>query len=91
MNNKKLLQGFVERGGNAVIIVIPNKSDSVLAAGVLRYVEPGSTLYSDDNPSYQKLPPLYKQGIVIHSKGNYVNKDITQIILRAFGLHLTVQ
>lgn len=72
--NKKLLQGFVERGGNAVIQVIPNRSDSVLAAGILRYVEPGSTLYSDDNPSYQKIPPLYKQGIVVHSKGNYVNK-----------------
>lgn len=77
--NKKLLQGFVERGGNAVINVIPDRSDSTLAAGVIRYVKPGSTLYSDDNPSYQKLPPLYNQSIVVHSKGNYVckeNKDI---------------
>lgn len=73
--NKKLLQGFVERGGNAVINVIPDRSDSTLAAGVLRYVEPGSVLYSDDNPSYQKLPPLYNQSIVVHSKGNYVCKD----------------
>ena len=73
--NKKLLQGFVERGGNAVINIIPDRSDSTLAAGVIRYVKPGSTLYSDDNPSYQKLPPLYNQSIVVHSKGNYVCKD----------------
>ena len=73
--NKKLLQGFVQRNGNAVIRVIPNMFDGTLNAGVLRYVKPGSTLYSDDNPSYQKLPPVYIQGVVVHSKGNYVNKE----------------
>ncbi len=72
---KKLLLGFVERNGNAVIKTIPDRTEGTLAAGVLRYVKPGSTLYSDDNPSYQKLPPLYNQKIVIHSKGNYVNKE----------------
>ena len=77
--NKKLLQGFVERNGNAVIKVVPDMTDGTLNAGVLRYVKRGSTLYSDDNPSYQKLPPLYKQGVVVHSKGNYVNKDDTNI------------
>jgi len=73
--NKKLLQGFVERGGNLVIRAVPNLLDSTLNAGVLRYVRPGSNLYSDDNPSYQKLPPIYNRGIVVHSKGNYVNKE----------------
>ncbi len=73
--NKKLLQGFVERNGDSVIRVISNMSDSTLNAGILKYVERGSTLYSDDNPSYQKLPPLYKQATVVHSKGNYVNKN----------------
>lgn len=73
--NKKLLQGCVQRGGNLVIRVIPNMLDSTLNAGILRYVKPGSNLYSDDNPSYQKLPPIYNQGVVVHSKGNYVNKD----------------
>lgn len=73
--NKKLLQGFVQRDGNAVIRVIPNMSDSTLNAGVLKYVEPGSNYYSDDNPSNQKLPPIYNHGVVVHSKGNYVNKD----------------
>ena len=73
--NKKLLQGFVQRNGNAVIRVVPNMFDGTLNAGVLRYVKQGSTLYSDDNPSYQKLPPIYNQGVVVHSKGNYVNKE----------------
>lgn len=73
--NKKLLQGFVERDGNAVINAILDKTDGTVNAGVLKYVKKGSTLYSDDNPSYQKLPPLYNQGIVVHSKCNYVDKN----------------
>ena len=73
--NKTLLQGFVKRGGDAVIRLIPDKTDSTLIAGILRHVEHGSTLYSDDNPSYQKVPSLYNQANVVHSKGNYVSKD----------------
>ena len=41
--NKTLLQGFVERGGDAVICLIPDKTDSTLIAGILRHVEHGST------------------------------------------------
>ena len=76
---KKLLLGLVERNGNAVIKPIPDKTDGTLTAGVLKYVKHSSTLYSDDNPSYQKLPPFYNQANVVHTKGNYVikeNKDI---------------
>lgn len=77
--NKKLLQGFIKRGGNLVIRTIPEATDDVINAGILRFVRPGSTLYSDDNPSYQKLPPIYTRGIVVHSRGNYVNKDNNDI------------
>jgi len=73
--NKKLLQGFVERNGNAVINTIPDKTDGTVNAGVLKYVKKGSTLYSDDNPSYQKLPPFYNQEVVVHSEKIYVNKE----------------
>lgn len=73
--NKKLLQGFVERNGDLVIRTVSDMTESTLNAGVLRYVKTGSTLYSDDNQSYQKLPTLYNRGIVVHSKGRYVDKD----------------
>lgn len=72
--NKNLILGLVERGGNAVATVIPDKSDSTLSAGVLRYVKHGSMLYSDENPSYSKVPPFYKYASVNHKSGNYVDK-----------------
>ena len=73
--NKKTLQGFVERNGNATIRVVSDLTESTINAGILRYVSKNSTLYTDDNPSYEKLPPIYNRGTVIHSKGNYVNKE----------------
>lgn len=72
---KKLLQGFVERGGNAVINVIPDRTESTVNAGVLKYVRLGSTVYTDDYQGYNKLPPIYKRGVVVHSDKIYVNKD----------------
>ena len=76
---KKLLQGFVERGGNAVINVIPDRTESTVNAGVLRYVEPGAAVYTDDYQGYNKLPPIYKRGVVVHSDKIYVNKDNNDI------------
>lgn len=72
---KKRLQGFVERGGNAVINVIPDRTENTVIAGILKYVRLGSTVYTDDYQGYNKLPPIYKRGVVVHSDKNYVNKD----------------
>lgn len=72
--NKNLLIGLAERFGNVVVKVIPDKSDSTLTTAVLRYVKKGSILYSDENPSYSKLPSIYKQASVVHSRGQYVDK-----------------
>ncbi len=73
--NKKPLQCCVERNGNAVIRAISDTTEGTINGGILKYTKQGSTLYTDDNPSYKKLPPLYKRGSVVHSKGNYVDKD----------------
>ena len=72
--NKNLLIGLAERFGNVVVKVIPDKSDSTLTTAVLRYVQKGSILYTDENPSYSKLPSIYKQASVVHSRGIYVDK-----------------
>lgn len=72
--NKITVQGFVERGGDAVITVIPNTEMDTLCAGVLRYVKRGSVLYSDENQSYNRMAALYRHNYVTHSKGKYVTE-----------------
>lgn len=72
---KKLLQGFVERNGDAVINVIPDRTENTVIAGILKYVRLGSIVYTDDYQGYNKLPPIYNRGVVVHSDKIYVNKD----------------
>lgn len=72
--NKMPCHGMVERNGNAVINVIPNMERDTLCARVLKYAKHGSVLYTDENPSYEKLNPFYRHDNVVHSKGNYVKK-----------------
>ena len=74
--NKIPLHGMVERGGNAVIAVLPNTEADVINARVLRYIERGSNLYTDDTLSYSKMPPFYNRQQVIHSKHKYVNGNV---------------
>jgi len=70
--NKILFQGFVARGGDAVIKIIPNLEMDTLCAGVLKFVKRGSTLYSDENQSYNGVAAFYQHNYVTHSKGKYV-------------------
>lgn len=72
--NKIPMQGFVERDGNIIFRVVPNTEMDTLCAGVLKYVERGSTLYTDENQSYNRLDNFYNHKYVTHSKGNYVSK-----------------
>ena len=70
--NKIPLHGIVERGGNAVITVLPNMEAHTICARVLKYVQTGSTLYTDENLSYNKIDQFYNHDHVVHSKCNYV-------------------
>lgn len=75
--NKIPMQGLVERGGDIVFRVIPNTEMDTLCAGVLKYVEIGSTLYTDENQSYKRIENFYQHDFVTHSKGKYVTEGNT--------------
>ncbi|MBR1618655.1 IS1595 family transposase [bacterium] len=75
--NKKLLQCFVSRSsGDMTMRAIPDATESTINAGIMKYVDnKNSKLYTDDNPSYQKIPIKYDRSSVVHSKGTYVDKE----------------
>jgi transposase len=52
---KTIVMGLVERGGRTVAEVIPNVSTEVLRNVVLRTVEKGSAVSTDELPSYRLL------------------------------------
>ena len=68
--------GIVERGGNVVIKAVEDRKRSTIIEIVKQHVIEGSTIYSDGNPVYQKLPQCYAHDFVEHSSHEYVREDV---------------
>ena len=66
--------GLMERHGKVKAMPIPNTSKNVLHDHVLRHVEKGSTLCTDEWPSYEGIEG-YDHKVVKHSAYEYVKGD----------------
>jgi transposase-like protein len=70
---KTVVMGLLERGGEAMTMVIPNVRRDTLQPIVRANVERGSTVHTDELGSYRGLGYKgYRHKTVNHSKGEYV-------------------
>lgn len=77
-SNKTIVMGMVQRNGRAKFRVVTDTSGKVLNGQIVEHVEKGSTIYSDENAVYKKLPTLgYSHDFITHSKGEYGRGDVT--------------
>src|SRR5271170_7460842 len=76
---------IVQRNGKVVAKVIPDVSEPTLSGIIREHVVPESMIYTDEFPSYGRIPHLrdaegkhlgYRHRHIAHSKGEYVYKDI---------------
>lgn len=65
----------VERDGRAIARRIPDASRRTLHDAIAKTVEPGATIYTDENASYDRLAG-YNHAAVNHSAGEYVRGDV---------------
>lgn len=73
---KTIVMGIKERGGEIAAEVIPNVKKDTLRNVVLRTVEPGSTVSTDELVSYGLLNgDGYKHGVVNHGAKEYAAYD----------------
>ena len=63
------------RTGQMYAEVVPNTQRVTLHSFVRRYAEPGSTIYTDEAPSYEGMRE-YEHAAVVHSKGQYVDGEV---------------
>jgi transposase-like protein len=73
--NKTAVMGMIERGGQIVTRVIPNRRKPTLEAHVIATVKPYSEIHTDDFASYDDLGEMrgYWHKRVDHSAGEYVS------------------
>jgi transposase-like protein len=72
---KVAVMGLLERRGKVRAKVIANTRRKSLHPEILKHVEPGSTLYSDALPSYEKLGEDYVHQVIDHAE-QYVDGQI---------------
>lgn len=76
-DDKTIVLGMLERGGEVITRVVPNVRRHSLMPHVLTHVKRGSRVATDELKSYAVLPEEgYKHGTVIHSRGIYVDGPV---------------
>ncbi len=70
---KQAVLGMRERGGRVFATPIEDTRSKTLEREILKVVEEGSTIYTDEFPSYAEFNRIYEHESVSHKSGEYVN------------------
>ena len=81
--------GAVERGGKLVAKTVPNTDGLTLIPEVVKHVEAGTTVYTDEMGAYKHLAEYgYNHEIITHSANVYVNGNIHTNTIEGFWSQL---
>jgi transposase len=73
MENKTVVLGMLERGGELITRVVPNRREHNLRPHIQNYVLPGTNIHTDYHSSFQNLGECgYRHDRVNHAAGEYV-------------------
>lgn len=79
--------GVVERGGEAVTRVIPNRQALTVENALFQVVNPGASIATDEAYAFSRLSGYgFRHGTVNHSAGEYVRDNIHTNNIEAFWL-----
>lgn len=85
IGNKTILFGMVERGGDVVTRVVPDRSERSTVEIINEFVRPGSKIATDDWNAYRNLTREgYTHGTVNHSAKEYVRGEWHTNTIEAF-------
>jgi len=74
LENKTVVLGMVERGGDVVTQIVPNQKAATIIPVVAEIVEAGATIHTDNLRTYNVLGQIgYTHESVNHSAGQYVS------------------
>jgi transposase len=85
MDNKTIVFGITERGGDVITRVVPNRGEFATSPIIQEFVRPGSKISTDDWNGYQNLVNEgYTHGTVNHSAKEYVRGEWHTNTIEAF-------
>ncbi len=88
-DKKKTVFAMVERGGRVRADVVPSRKAATLQPRVVKYVLPGSTIFTDEWPSYNGLEGSYAgHHRIRHSEKVYVSGNVHTQTIEGFFSNL---
>lgn len=82
---KTVVFGMVERGGDVIARVVPNRAEFTIVPHILQNVRRGTRVATDEHRSYTKLPEEgYYHGTVNHSAKEYVRGQVHTNTIEGF-------
>lgn len=75
-DHKTIVLGMLEKGGELITCIIPDRSRASMWPAICSYVLPGSTLHTDELMTYRSITVRgYRHQTVNHSRDEYVGKS----------------
>lgn len=75
-DDKAIVLGMVERGGEIVTRVLPNRTKATVRTELVKVINPGARVMTDEGLPFSALGQLgYLQETVNHRSGEYVRED----------------
>lgn len=88
-DDKSIVLGATERGGEVITRVIPKANNVHVYPAVLSWIKRGSRVATDEAKVYGQLRENgYHHGTVNHRQGEYVNGDVHTNTIEAFWSHV---
>lgn len=88
-DDKSVVFGAIERGGEVVTQVIPSRKARHIMPAILKWVKQGSRVATDELLSYRELAENgYMHGTVNHSAKQYVSGEVHTNNIEAFWSHV---
>lgn len=85
---KAPILGLIERRGRVIVKVVPDRRRQTLIPMIQKYVEVGSTVYTDGYAGYRSLKDLgYEHDWVEHTTQQWTNGDVHTNSIEGFWSH----
>lgn len=88
IHEKQPVLGMIERGGNVVAEVIPNRNRNTILPIIFGSIKMGSSVMTDEYSAYNDLGKLYTHNTVNHGAKEYVNHMAHTNGIENFWSHL---
>lgn len=87
-DDKRVVLGMVERGGDVVTRHIADRSGDSVAPEVLKHVKEGTRLVTDEAKAFRSLSGDYDMETINHARREYVRGDVHTNSIEAFWAQL---